>query len=223
MIIKIEKDIKDLKIGIFGTRAHYFAEVLDERKINYSILEYDYLSYCKQDFDFLFESGVYEILSEEILNKAKYGTIGIHESPLPEGKGYAPIQWAVLNKRKNLTVTLYKLDNKIDTGLIINQHNVPILDYDTLKSLNEKRKKGIQNCFRIFLDELSSGFMVLRKQTGRGSYHKKRTPASCKLDSSLSLEELWDYIRICDNEDYPAWFNVRDKKIIIRYEVIEDE
>lgn len=218
MIVKIEKNISDMKIGLLGTRSNCFSRVLDRYRIEYSKVEIDEID---QSYDLIFESGVYKIIPEEILLLPTYGVIGIHESPLPEGRGHAPIQWAVLNSRKNLTITLYRLNKGVDSGQIINQHNVPILQEDTLIELNEKREKGISECFQVFLDEIISGYMVLRDQSGKGSYHKKRSLDSCELDLKYNLEVLWDHIRICDNEKYPAWFRVGNKKVILRYEVID--
>lgn len=216
MIVEIKKNINDLKIGLLGTRSSCFAAVLDEKNIQYTHLKCDQIN---STYDFVFESGVYEILPQRILNKPRYGVIGIHESPLPEGRGHAPIQWAVLNNRKNLTITLYKLNECVDAGSIIVQHNVPILHHDTLEDLDAKRRSGISDCFRVFLEELESGYLVLREQTGSKSYFKKRTTDSCELDVEMKLKDLWNFIRICDNDLYPAWFKVGDKKIFLKYSV----
>ena len=218
MIVKIEKSISEIKIGIAGARSFCFSRVLDEYGIKYKNIQ---ISDIDSSYDIVFESGLYEIIPEETLSKPAYGIIGIHESPLPEGRGHAPIQWAVLNNRKNLTITLYKLDKGVDSGLIINQHNVPIAECEGLIELNEKREKGISDCFRVFVEEMISGHIVLRKQSGLGSYHKKRNLESCELNSEMRLADLWDNIRICDNKNYPAWFRVGNKKIILKYKIVD--
>ena len=220
MVVVANKSLKDMKIGITGTRAQYFASVLDENKIKYHVID---ISEIDETFDLVFESGLYKIITSALLKKPKFGIIGIHESPLPEGKGHAPIQWAVLNNRKNLAVTLYRLDAGIDSGKIIHCVNMPILKSDTLAELNKKRLEGIERVFSVFLKELSEGFIVLREQTGKGSYHKKRDKNSCQLNSESKLIDLWDQIRICDNDLYPAWFKVGKRKIILKYEVIDEE
>ena len=114
---------------------------------------------------------------------------------------------------------MYKLDSGVDTGKIINQINKPITRLDTIKTLDNKRKEAISEAFQLFIDELEQGYIVLREQTGTPSYSSRRTPDSCELDINKNLEELWDEIRICDNEKYPAWFRIDGKKIIIRYTI----
>ena len=217
MILKINKLPKDLKIGITGARSDCFVDPLIKHGYNFHKVS---LSDVDESYDFILESGLYAIIPEDILNKPKMGFIGIHESPLPEGRGWAPIQWAVLNKRKNLTVTLYKLDKGVDSGNIIYQYHMPIERTDVLADLDKKRKIGISRCVEEFLEELKEGVIVLRKQTGKGDYHKRRTKDDTELNPEKSLADLWDNIRICDNEDYPAFFYVDGKKVILRYEVV---
>ena len=62
---------------------------------------------------------------------------------------------------------------------------------------------------------------ILRKQSGKGSYNKKKTPEHSELNTNKTLGELWDEIRVCDNEKYPAWFTILDKKIILKYYILE--
>ena len=173
-------------------------------------------------FHLVVESGVFDIIPEEYLNKPKYGVIGIHETPIPEGKGHAPLQWSVLNGRKNITVSLYKLNKKVDAGQIIYQHNMEINNVDTYYDLEVKRQNGITICFNKFLEELSEGIIVLREQSGFESYHNKRNPKDSELNISKPLDKLWNEIRICDNEKFPAHFYIGKTKIILRYEVEND-
>ena len=220
MVIEIEKNWERLKIGIIGTRSKCFANVLKKNGFNYIML--NDLKQIDSTFDFIFESGVYKIIPEKILNIPKYGFVGTHETPLPEGKGHAPIQWTVLNNRSNLVVSLYKLNAGVDSGELINQHNIHFEKTDTLHTMNKKREIAIEKCFDVFIKEVKQGYMVLRKQSGKGSYHKKRKPSHNQLDLNKKLIDLWDEIRICDNDKYPAWFSINDKKVIIKYFVEEN-
>jgi len=219
MVIKINTDTHNLKIGITGTRYRCFENILKKYRIKFNYVNIEDID---SSYDLIFESGVYTIIPDHILQQPKYGIIGIHETPLPMGKGHAPLQWTILNKRRNLTVTLYKLNQGIDTGEIIHQINIPVTIYDTLIELNKKRLLGIEKVFECFINELIAGYIVLRKQTGQGTYHKKRNKDSCELNSEMKLKDLWDNIRICDNNDYPAWFRVGNRKVILRYEVLDE-
>ena len=85
--------------------------------------------------------------------------------------------------------------------------------------LEKKREMGIQKCFSAIIDEMGEGYIVIREQTGKASISHKRTPANSELDVNKTLIELWDKIRICDNEKFPAFFRINNKKITIKYKV----
>lgn len=218
MIIKIEQS--NLKLGFLGLRAKFVSDNCNEnieKHILKSELDID------ETFDMIFLLGHYKMISEDIILKPKYGIYCLHESPLPEGRGHAPIQWAILNKRPNLTISLFKIDIGVDTGLIAHQHNVSIDELDTYEVIDKNRKKGQSDCFNIFIkDVLDSGVVKLTKQTGKGDYHNKRSPEDSELDTDKNLPELWDSIRMCDNKNFPAFFKLKNKKIILRYEIVDD-
>ena len=217
MIIKLKKDIKNLKIGLLGTRRTILAEVLVNRNIKF--VEIEQTSDLNTSYDVVFASGVYSLIKEKYLNHPTYGIIGFHETPLPEGRGNAPIQWTIENKRSNLTITAIKFVKEMDAGDYVYQYNVPISISDTLVELEEKRKTGIQKCFTAIIDEMEKGYLVVREQTGGPSISPKRAPHDSELDVNKTLIELWDKIRVCDNEKFPAFFRINNKKIILKYEV----
>jgi methionyl-tRNA formyltransferase len=216
MIVKIDKPFEGLKIGICGFRQGLLMPPCFQLGVKFHFI--NDLKEITSDFDFVFVTGMYKLIKKAQLDAPKYGVFGFHESPLPEGKGHAPIQWAVFNKRP-LTVTLFKFTEGVDAGPIVYQHNVFFEQTDTYPIMEAKRQRGIQECFKICLEELREGVLVLREQSGQESYHKKRTPEDSRLDDSKPLIELWDKIRVCDNEKFPAFFVVGGKKVILRYEV----
>ena len=79
-----------------------------------------------------------QIIPEEILNYPKYGCINVHGSLLPKLRGGAPIHHAIINGDKKTGITIMYMDKKMDSGDIISQKEIPILDNDNLDSLYEK-------------------------------------------------------------------------------------
>jgi methionyl-tRNA formyltransferase len=217
MIIKIKKGVENLKIGIVGSRKELLKKVLLQKNINY--FEIEQISDIDNTFDIVFGTGIYQLIKEPYLSLPAYGMIFFHETPLPEGKGNSPIQWTVFNKRPNLTVTAFKATETMDAGAILYQYNVPISSLDTLEILDNKRNIGIKKCFEEILEELKQGYIVLRTQTGQDSISAKRTPDDSEIDPNEILLSLWSKIRVCDNNKFPAFFKLKGKKIILRYEV----
>jgi len=220
MITKIDKPLDKLKIGVMGTRAYFIQKSLEEFNIPYHYIEDSNPNWgFYDDYDLILGSGIYTILPDNIISSPKYGCYFIHESPLPEGRGHAPIQWAIKNNRPNLTLTLFKVLPGVDDGHIVYQHNKQIDNFDCIKTIEETRAKGITECISIFLEELKEGVIVSRKQTGQGSYHKKRNPKDSELTTITNKKDFWDELRMCDNDRYPAFFKYKDKKIILKYSI----
>ena len=219
MLIKLEKGVEDLKIGIIGSRKELLKEVLIQKNINYVVVEH--INDIDDTFDIVFGTGIYQLIKEPYLSLPAYGIVFFHETPLPEGKGNSPIQWTVFNKRPNLTVTAFKATEGMDAGAILYQYNIPLSSSDTLEILDKKRSLGIKKSFSEILEELKQGYIVLRAQTGQDSISQRRTPDDSELDPNETLLNLWDKIRVCDNNKFPAFFHLNGKRIIIRY-IVED-
>ena len=79
-----------------------------------------------------------QILPNEILSYPKYGCINVHGSLLPKLRGGAPIHHAIINDDKKTGITIMYMDSKMDSGDIISQREVEILDTDNLDSLYNK-------------------------------------------------------------------------------------
>ena len=88
----------------------------------------------KNNIDWLFIIGWSQIAKKELLDAPNKGCIGMHPSLLPVGRGRAAIPWAILKCLDCTGVTLFKLDEGVDTGEIIGQLSIP-LSNRTTKSL----------------------------------------------------------------------------------------
>lgn len=80
----------------------------------------------------------FRMLPKKVWNFPKYGTFNLHASLLPDYRGAAPINWAIINGETKTGVTTFFLDEKIDTGKIILQEEVEIQKEDTAGSLHDK-------------------------------------------------------------------------------------
>ncbi|QSS97323.1 methionyl-tRNA formyltransferase [Psychroflexus sp. ALD_RP9] len=80
----------------------------------------------------------FRMLPKSVWNFPKYGTFNIHASLLPEYRGAAPINWAIINGENKTGVTSFFIDDKIDTGEIIKQKEILISPDETAGSLHDK-------------------------------------------------------------------------------------
>src|SRR5829696_2559837 len=82
----------------------------------------------------------FRMLPELVWNMPPMGTINVHGSLLPQYRGAAPINWAIINGEKETGVTTFKLKHEIDTGDILLQEIIPIGEDETAGELHDRMK-----------------------------------------------------------------------------------
>jgi methionyl-tRNA formyltransferase len=80
----------------------------------------------------------FRMLPEVVWNMPPMGTINLHASLLPQYRGAAPINWAIINGEKETGVTTFKLQQKIDTGNILLQEKIKIGDEENAGELRDR-------------------------------------------------------------------------------------
>src|SRR5258706_2692093 len=83
----------------------------------------------------------FRMLPEVVWNMPPKGTINLHGSLLPQYRGAAPINWAVINGEKETGVTTFKLKHEIDTGDMLLQESIPIGEDETAGEVHDKMKE----------------------------------------------------------------------------------
>jgi len=83
----------------------------------------------------------FRMLPEIVWNMPPLGTINVHGSLLPQYRGAAPINWAVINGESQTGVTTFRLKHEIDTGNILLQESFPILETDNAGTVHDKMKE----------------------------------------------------------------------------------
>jgi methionyl-tRNA formyltransferase len=81
------------------------------------------------------------MLPEAVWNMPPMGTINLHASLLPQYRGAAPINWAVINGEKETGVTTFKLQHEIDTGNILLQEKIEVGENETAGELHDRMKE----------------------------------------------------------------------------------
>jgi methionyl-tRNA formyltransferase len=171
----------------------------------------------------------FRMLPEIVWNMPTYGTINVHGSLLPNYRGAAPINWAIINGEIETGVTTFKLQHEIDTGNILLQEKFTIAENDTAGTVHDKMKViGAATLIKT-LDKLIEGTLKefpqndfsptltentdtsLRKD-GMGLHAPKLFTETCKIDWNNSTETIYNLIR--GLSPYPAAFSYLQTKIL---------
>lgn len=137
-----------------------------------------------------------QILPKEILEWPQYGCINVHASLLPQYRGAAPIQWAVIDGAQASGVTIQKMDEGIDTGDIMAQTVVPLDDKETGGSLFEKLAVAGAKLCTDTIRRLEEKTVTYEKQEHeKATYAKMLKKQSGSIDWTKSAVEIERLIR----------------------------
>lgn len=190
---------------------YYYPKCLN----NFSHFEFQKVERAEEvsDFDIVFVLGYTKILDEKFL-KSTDRAFTVHESDLPDGKGFAPVQWQVLEGKKQITVSLLKLSKDVDSGDIYEQTKLRLDGTELYDQIREKQAQATFAVIKKFLQNLSNHRPV--RQEGQGTFYPRRQPSDSQLDLDKSIREQFPLLRICNNENWPAYFVLDGVKYILK-------
>jgi len=150
----------------------------------------------------------FKMLPEMVWNMPKYGTLNLHASLLPQYRGAAPINWAIINGDKETGVSTFLLQHEIDTGNILFQEKINIAENDNVEIIHDKLMNVGANLLVKTVKAIELGTYSQIPQKDFSSSHEpfKRAPKifkeDCKIDWTKDLEDIHNLIR--GLSPYPA-------------------
>ena len=206
-----------MRIAILTTANQWFvpyAKKLKDTIVNAKLF-FNYKD-LKESFDIVFILSYHNIIPMEFLNKNKHNIV-IHASALPNGKGWAPLFWQVLEGKNKIPFTMFEASDGVDNGEIYMQKCLHLNGYELNKELRSKQADFTINMCLEFLKNYDL-YKIPTPQSGNESFYKKRTSKDSQLDINQTIGEQFNLLRIVDNEDYPAFFEIDKKRYVLKIE-----
>jgi methionyl-tRNA formyltransferase len=154
----------------------------------------------------------FRMLPEIVWNMPSLGTFNLHASLLPQYRGAAPINWAVINGEKETGITTFFLKHEIDTGSIIFQEKEPIREDDDVGSLYERlMNKGAQLVLKTVRAIESGNYPSLPQSTDQEIKHAPKIfKETCEINWNQKSEQIRNFVR--GLSPYPAaWTKINEK------------
>ncbi len=165
--------------------------------------------------DWLFIIGWSQIASKELLDTPKKGVLGIHPTLLPIGRGRAAIPWAILKGLESSGVTMFKLDEGVDTGPILSQIKIPLDERESATDLYKKVNRAHISLMEKAVPQLLSGEYKLSIQDeSKATEWPGRKPEDGLIDLNGSVMNAEKLIRAVTHP-YPGAFFIKGRKKVI--------
>lgn len=175
----------------------------------------------------LFVVVAFRMLPEIVWNMPPKGTINLHASLLPDYRGAAPINWAIIKGEKETGVTTFFIEQEIDTGKILERTSIPIEENETAGELHDKlmhlgSKLVLQSIEKIY----SGNYVAINQNSILGDTTPKLAPKIFKNDCLINWNQNADIVHnfIRGLSPYPAaWCQIENisKKELKTYKIIK--
>ncbi|MEO8626615.1 MAG: methionyl-tRNA formyltransferase [Betaproteobacteria bacterium] len=189
--------------------AHYQTKTLKDR---------DYAALISAEIkpDVAFVVGCRILLPKSIYAIPRIGTLAVHDSLLPEYRGFAPLNWSVINGATQTGVTLFYLDERMDGGDIAGQKTVQIGAAETAAEVYERICDGTLDLVLAAHADLSAGRITrLPQNYDAGSFTCSRTPDDGAIDWNGSTHDIYNRVRAL-TYPYPGAFTFyRGERLIV--------
>lgn len=159
------------------------------------------------------------ILSCERLLKKKHldfhkSNIVVHPSKLPQGKGWSPLAWQVLEGKNSIPMSLFEASEEVDAGKVYLVKNIELNGTELNEEIKDKQGKLL---IEMILEYISNfGAINGFPQIGEESFYKKRIKEDNRINIDISLKDQFNLLRIVDNERYPAHFELNGVIYILK-------
>ena len=202
---------------LLDSKNDWIKPYLSSSELNLDII-YDFEKTSNYDVCFLL--GFTKILDYKTLYSNCF-YLTIHESSLPEGKGFSPVQWQILDGKNSVDVCLIELDKEVDSGDILLRGRIRFDGtelYDEIRFLQAKASISlIKEFISIYPD------YEREEQFGEETFFEYRSKGESELDIDKSLKDNFNLLRICNNEEWPAFFFHKENKYILKISKEEEK
>jgi len=156
--------------------------------------------------DIAFYLGCTSLVKKEIMDRSD-SRIVVHPSSLPQGRGFSPLAWQILEGKNVISITLFEATENVDEGDIYLTSKIHLNGSELNEEIKAKQgNASVKLCMKYveFYRE-----HIPYKQSGLASYYQERTPSDSQLDIHKSIADQFNLFRVADNKRYPAYFRYK--------------
>lgn len=166
--------------------------------------------------DIAFYLSCSRITPPDVLGRSRLNLV-VHASALPQGRGFSPLVWCILEGASEIVLSMIEAVDSVDAGDIYGRHSIDFDGHELNAEMRERMGQAINAmCLDFMRSETPPGPPAV--QQGEPSYYPRRRPGDSRLDPEKSLSEQFNLLRVVDNDRYPAFFDFRGHRYVLKIE-----
>ena len=162
--------------------------------------------------DVAFLLGCVRIVPSQLRSRSRFNLV-VHESALPQGRGFAPMTWQILEGSTSIPICLFIASGEVDAGSVIYRDGIRLRGDETYEEWRSLQGEKTLELCRRFLDEPEPPEGI--EQRGRPTTYTRRSPSDSRLDPNRTIAEQFDLLRVADPDRYPAYFHHRGRRFML--------
>lgn len=171
--------------------------------------------------DILFLISCNEIINKETRERYKSSLV-IHASDLPNGKGWSPHIWQILEGKNEICISLIEAEDIVDSGAIWKQKRINLEGHELYDEINEQLFKTELALMDYAVENHLTVKPVPQKNI-KSDFYRKRTPQDSQIAPDKSVAEQFDLLRVSDPDRYPAFFKLHGFTYEISIRKVNDD
>lgn len=165
--------------------------------------------------------GVSQLLGKEAISVPRLGFLGMHPTLLPEGRGRAPIPWAIIKGLTRTGVSIFYVDEEADNGDITLQTEVPVYYNDTSSTLGSRTDECAASLLLKSVILINQGEASrIPQDESKATYWPKRRPEDGIIDWRQDKKRLYDWVRALTHP-YPGAFTFLNASKVFIWSAME--
>lgn len=159
-----------------------------------------------EGYDLIFLASFPARFPAEVAKLTALGAVNLHTGLLPEGRGWHPLNWALIWGKEKTGITIHKVVDSFDAGDVCLQTAVPIFESDNIVRLRERVDAHVPGLIQQFFRNPERYIDKAKPQNqAHVTYAPKRRSEDSELNLDASPSEIYNLFRSCDPDTYPAF------------------
>lgn len=168
--------------------------------------------------DILFLISCREVVGTDV-RETYTKSLVIHASDLPDGRGWSPHIWRIIEGCNEITISLFEAEDEVDRGAVWRKENMHLEGHELFDEINRKLFENELKLMDFALGNFEN-VVTIPQDEPLVTHYRKRTPQDSKIDPHETIANQFNVLRVADPKRFPAFMDYRGYRYQLKLEKI---